>query len=48
MKIDWADVKPSVYTWVMVGIMAVTFIVVAKYLSARFPLPGLDMVIQSV
>ena len=31
MELDFADVKPSVISWLMVGVMAVTFIVFAKF-----------------
>lgn len=31
MEFDFADVKPSVLSWVIVGMMAVTFIVFAKF-----------------
>lgn len=31
MEFDLADVKPSVLSWFIVGIMAVTFIVFAKF-----------------
>lgn len=36
-----ADVKPTVLSWFTVGIMAVTFIVLMKYLTARYQVPGL-------
>lgn len=31
MEFDLADVKPSVLSWLIVGVMAVTFIVFAKF-----------------
>lgn len=48
VSIDFADVKPSVLSWVIVGIMAVTFITFAKWLMTRYPVPGLSDVIASV
>jgi hypothetical protein len=48
MNLDFADVKPSLVSWVIVGLMAITFIVVAKFLTSRWPVKGLTEVIQSV
>lgn len=48
MDFDLADVKPSLFSWLIVGLMSVTFIAVAKYLVTRFPVKGLTEVIQSV
>jgi len=48
MDFDFADVKPSLVSWLIVGLMSVTFIVVAKYLVSRWPVKGLTEVIQSV
>lgn len=45
---DFADVKPSVISWIIVGLMATTFIVVAKYVLTRWQVPGLSEVVQSV
>lgn len=36
MTMDFADVKPSLLNWAVVGLMAVTFISFWKYLLARF------------
>lgn len=47
-KIDFSDVKPSIISWVIVGLMAITFIVFAKYVVTRFPVKGLTEVVQSV
>lgn len=47
-KMDWADVKPSFLSWVVVGLLAVTFIIALKYLSARFNIPGLTPLMQYV
>lgn len=48
MNLDLADVKPSVVSWLIVGIMAVTFIVLAKYLVNHYPVTGLTEIINSV
>jgi hypothetical protein len=36
---DFADVKPSVMSWLIVGIMALTFAYVAKMVFAKFNVP---------
>lgn len=36
MNLDFSDLKPSLYSWFMTGIMAVTFIVLAKYLANQY------------
>lgn len=41
MEVDMADVKPTLLSWITVGVMAVTFIVFMKYLTAKYPMPGL-------
>lgn len=48
MTFDMADVKPSVLSWAIVGIMAVTFIVIAKYVTQRWYIPGVSETIQAV
>ncbi len=47
-KLDFAEVKPSIVSWLIVGLMATTFIVFAKYVFTRYPVRGLTEVIQSV
>lgn len=46
-KLDF-DTKPSVWNWVMIGVMAVTFIVFVKWAMNKFPVPGLKEVIEAV
>lgn len=41
MEIDQADVKPTFLSWITVGIMSVTFIVLMKYVTSKWPVPGL-------
>lgn len=48
MSLDMADVKPTLISWVIVGLMAVTFIVFAKWAANRFPIPGLSQLINAV
>lgn len=48
MGFDFADVKPSVVSWLIVGLMAVTFIVFMKWVLMRYPVTGLSDIIQSV
>lgn len=48
MTLDFADVKPSVISWIIVGLMAVTFIAMLKFLSNKFPLPGVSDVINTI
>lgn len=46
--LDMADVKPSVQSFLTVGIMALLFIALAKVLMARWKVPGLSDLINSV
>lgn len=48
MKLDMADVKPSVASWIVVGLMAITFIAFAKWFVAKYPIPGLTQVVAAV
>jgi len=48
MNLDFADVKPSLLSWVIVGLMAVTFIVVAKWAVNKWKLPGITDLINAV
>jgi hypothetical protein len=48
MNFDMADVRPTVLSFVTVGVMAVVFIVLFKYITARFPVLGLSDLAQSV
>ncbi len=43
-----ADVKPSVLSWVLVGLMAITFIVALKVVDSRWPVPGLHQILAVV
>ncbi len=46
--LDMADVKPSVLSWIVVGLMAVTFIAVVKYATTKWYVPGLTEVVNAV
>jgi hypothetical protein len=42
MDIDVADIKPTVLSWTVVGLMATTFIVFFRWLFSKFRVPGLS------
>jgi hypothetical protein len=44
---NFADVRVGLLNWVIVGIMALTFIVVMKMVTAKFPVPGVTEVVHS-
>lgn len=46
--IDFANVYPSVMNLVVVGMMATIFISVMKFLTNRWPIPGLSMLFASI
>ncbi len=48
MDFEFADVKPSVLSWIVVGLMAVTFIAVAKWATAKWPVPGLTPLMAAI
>lgn len=44
-----ADVRPSVISWIIVGLMAASFIVVMKWATVKYPIwPPLTQFFQSV
>lgn len=43
-----ADVRPSVYSWFAVTLMAITGIALFKFLMARWPVPGLVDLVGAV
>lgn len=47
LDLDFSDVKPSLISWVIVGLMATTFIVGMKYLFTRYPVRGLTEIFQA-
>ena len=48
LQLDFADVKPSVLSWIIVGLMAVSFILVAKWALTKYQVPGLSEAIAAV
>ena len=44
---DMADVKPTIVSWFVVGLMAITFIVGAKMFVSRFHIPGLTEIVTA-
>jgi hypothetical protein len=48
MELDFAEVKPSLLNWVIIGLMACTFIVFAKWLLVKYPVRGLTDFIAAV
>jgi hypothetical protein len=51
MELDMNDIRPSLFSWVMVGLMAITFIFFAKYLVNQynlFPLTFVKDVVNAV
>jgi len=47
LTFDPADVKPSVLNWVIVGLMAVTFIAFMKLATTKWYIPGLSELFAS-
>lgn len=46
MQMDWVGgLKPTVLMWAEVGVMAITFIVLAKWLLTKYPVAGLSEVV---
>lgn len=48
MTLDFADVKPSLVSWFIVGLMAITFIAFAKFIVNKYPIAGVTDVINAV
>jgi hypothetical protein len=47
MNMDMADVKPSIISWIIVGLMATTFIVAGKYAATKFNIPGFSPLMRA-
>ena len=41
----FSNAKVSVYNWAIIGLMAITFIVFAKMITARFKIAGISEVV---
>lgn len=48
MNLDFADVKPSVVNFLLIGVMAVAFIFLLKALAVRWYIPGISEVAAAV
>ena len=48
MELDMADIKPTLTSWIIVGLMACTFIVFGKFVFTRWKVPGLTDVFMAV
>jgi hypothetical protein len=44
---NFSDVRIGLLNWIIVGLMAITFIVVAKMITAKFPIAGVTEVVHS-
>lgn len=43
-----SNVRVGIYNWVTTGLMALTFILVAKLVTARYQIPGVTEAVQAV
>jgi hypothetical protein len=43
-----ASVKVGLYNFLIVGVMAMLFILLMKYVTAKYPIPGLTQAAQAV
>lgn len=48
MILDFADIKPSVLNWAIVGTMAITFITFWRYVFSRWNVPYVGQLFASV
>lgn len=47
MTFDFADgIKPTLFSWVLTGLMALTFIVFAKWITTRYHVVGLSELVS--
>lgn len=46
--LDFANVYPSLWNLIQVGLMATIFLTVMKYLTAKFRVPGVSDVFASI
>lgn len=42
----FGNAKINVYNWIIIGLLALTFIVGAKMIFSRFRVPGISEVVQ--
>lgn len=48
MELKMGGVLPSVANWIVVGLLAVTFILAGKYLTTKYQVPGLSALFAAV
>lgn len=48
MELNMSDVKPTVLSFAVVTLMAVTGIVLLKWFVSRYPVPGLTEIVTAV
>lgn len=48
MNLELADVRPSLLSWLVVTLMAITGIVFAKWFVVKVPIPGLATLVGAV
>jgi hypothetical protein len=48
LDIELSDVRPSLLSWLVVTLMAITGITFFKWLMAKFPIPGLAPLVAAV
>ena len=46
--LDFANVKPTLVNWAVVGLMAITFIAISKWALTKWQVPGLTALVQAV
>lgn len=47
-EIDFADIRPGLFNWMVGGLLAVTFIVFWKWALNRWRVPGFTELINSI
>lgn len=48
MSFDMADVKPSILSWLIVTLMAITGIAFMKFVVTKWPIPGFTDLVASI
>lgn len=47
MTLNFADAKPGVMNFLLIGTMALVFIVLGKWLFNRYPVPGVTAIFNA-
>lgn len=45
--LDVKDIRIGLYNFIVIGLMALLFIVLMKLVTAKFPIPGFSEVVQA-